>query len=72
MFSYVKIGKIGNFGFSRFDREIFVNFTLFFGGTARGEIFWIIFIFLLDKRRQSDNITVQKKIAAKKAAKSQL
>ena len=35
-------------------------------------IFWIILFFPLDKRCRSDNITVQKKIAAKKAAKNQL
>lgn len=72
MFFYVKIGKIGNFDFSRFDCEKFVNFTLLFQQCDTEKIFCIILFFPLDKRRRSDNITVQKKIAAKKAAKNQL
>lgn len=72
MFSSAKIGKIGNFDFSLFDDEILVNFTLLFRRYDAEKIFWIILFFPLDKRRRSDNITVQKKIAAKKAAKNQL
>jgi hypothetical protein len=72
VFSSVKIGKMGNFDFSRLDREIFVNFTLLFRRGGAEKIFWIILFFPLDKLRRSDNITVQEKIAAKKAAKSQL
>ena len=66
VFFSVKIGKIGKFDFSRFDREFFVKFTLLFRRRDTGKIFWIILFFPLDKRRRSDNITVQKKKAAKK------
>ena len=66
------MGKIGNFDFSLFDDENLVNFTLLFRWRDAEKFFRIILFFPLDKRRRSDNITVQKKKPPKKAAKSQL